>query len=107
MAQQLTDAFLIFTLCVLAIACIFYLVRAVVGPGFSARILAVNSIQTIVIIIICIIAVLQGESYLVDVALIYACMSFVTVIIICKAYLRSHHKDRANDLSNLKGGKDK
>ena len=37
-----------------------------------------------------------------DMALIYAMLGFVTVVIVCKAYLRSHHKDRANDLANLK-----
>lgn len=105
MEQLLTNGFLILSMSILAIACIFYLLRTIIGPGFTDRILAVNSIQTIVIIIICILAVIQGESYIIDVAFIYASMGFVTVIIICKAYLRSHHKDRANDLSNLKGDK--
>lgn len=90
------------SVCVLAIIAFAYLIRAIVGPGFSDRILAVNSIQTIVILIICILSVFQGENYIVDIALIYAMLGFVTVVIVCKAYLRSHHKDRANDLANLK-----
>lgn len=90
------------SMCVLAVIAFAYLVRAIIGPKFSDRILAINSIQTIVILIICILSVFQGENYIVDIALIYAMLGFVTVVIVCKAYLRSHHKDRANDLANLK-----
>ncbi|MBQ3588122.1 MAG: sodium:proton antiporter [Oscillospiraceae bacterium] len=89
-------------MCFLALIAFAYLVRAVIGPKFSDRILAVNSIQTIIILIICILSVFQGENYIVDIALIYAMLGFVTVVIVCKAYLRSHHKDRANDLENIK-----
>jgi multisubunit Na+/H+ antiporter MnhF subunit len=48
------------------------------------------------------VAVMQGENYIVDIAIIYAVLGFVTVIILCKSYLRSHKKDRANDLKTLK-----
>ena len=89
-------------MCFLALIAFAYLVRAVIGPKFSDRILAVNSIQTIIILIICILSVFQGENYIVDIALIYAMLGFVTVVIVCKAYLRSHHKDRANYLENIK-----
>ena len=89
-------------MCVLAIIAFAYLVRAVIGPKFSDRILAINSIQTIIILIMCIFSVFQGENYIVDIALIYAMLGFVAVVIVCKAYLRSHHKDRANDLENIK-----
>ena len=89
-------------MCVLAVIAFAYLIRSISGPKFSDRILAINSIQTIIILIICILSVYQGENYLVDIALIYAMLGFVTVVIVCKAYLRSHHKDRANDLENIK-----
>ena len=89
-------------MCAMAIIAFAYLLRAVAGPKFSDRILAINSIQTIIILIICILSVYQKENYIVDIALIYAMLGFVTVVIVCKAYLRSHHKDRANDLANLK-----
>ena len=46
--------------------------------------------DTFLIIVMCLLA-LVAIGYLI-----------VTVVIVCKAYLRSHHKDRANDLANLK-----
>lgn len=103
MISQAYNVFFIFAMCFLALVAVAYLFRAIIGPNFSDRILAINSIQTIIILIICILSVIQGESYIVDIAIIYAMLGFVTVVIVCKAYLRSHHKDRANDLANLKG----
>lgn len=89
-------------LCYLAILTFAYLFRTIIGPSFFDRILGVNNIGTIVILMICIMSVVQQESYIVDVALIYAMLSFVTVIIVCKAYLRSHKKERSHDFKNLK-----
>lgn len=103
MIENIYNGFLVFAMCIMALIAFAYLARAVSGPKFADRILAVNGIQTIIILIICILSVLHGENYIVDIALIYAMLGFVTVIIVCKAYLRSHHKDRANDLNNLKG----
>ena len=103
MIKEIYSGFLVFAMCIMALIAFAYLARAVSGPKFADRILAFNGIQTIIILIICILSVLQGENYIVDIALIYAMLGFVTVISVCKAYLRSHHKDRANDLNNLKG----
>ena len=103
MINELYNGFLVLAMSIMALIAFAYLARAISGPKFSDRILAVNGIQTIIILIICILSILQGENYIVDIALIYAMLGFVTVIIVCKAYLRSHHKDRANDLNNLKG----
>ena len=103
MINELYNGFLVLAMSIMALIAFAYLARAVSGPKFADRILAVNGIQTIIILIICILSILQGENYIVDIALIYAMLGFVTVIIVCKAYLRSHHKDRANDLNNLKG----
>ena len=102
MINELYNGFLVLAMSIMALIAFAYLARAISGPKFSDRILAVNGIQTIIILIICILSILQGENYIVDIALIYAMLGFVTVVIVCKAYLRSHHKDRANDLENIK-----
>ncbi len=88
----------------LALIVAAYIFRSVMGPSFFDRILSVNNISTITIIMICILSVVQGESYIVDVAFIYALLGFVTIVIVCKAYLRSHKKERTDDFSNLEEG---
>ncbi len=87
---------------VLAVLAFAYLLRTIIGPTFFDRILAVNNISTLVIIMISILAVQQGESYIVDVALIYSMLGFITVLIVCKAYLRTHNRNPASDFAHLK-----
>ncbi len=75
---------------------ILSIIRSVMGPGISDRIIAVNMTGTMVIMII---AVLMDENYLVDVCLIYAMISFLGVVALCKVYTgvylqRKHNEDR-------------
>lgn len=102
MIEKIYDFFFIGAMCVLVLIVFAYFLRTVLGPHFSDRILAINSISTIVMLTISMIAILQGQSYIIDIALIYALLGFITVIILCKAYLASHHRDRDKDLENLK-----
>lgn len=60
------------------------LVRSILGPRFTDRIVAVNVLNTMVIAVISLLAVWLGEDYLVDVALVYALLSFLTVVVISR-----------------------
>ncbi len=63
------------------------LLRAVLGPRVADRIVAVNMMGTIVMVMIAILAVKMEEGYLVDICLIYAMVSFLSVIVITKVYM--------------------
>ena len=102
MAETIYNGFTICMLVVLAIVVFGYFIRTILGPHFADRMVAVNSISTVVMLFISFIAVMQGENYIVDIALIYAVLGFVSVVILCKAYLRSHNKEKANDLKIIK-----
>ena len=75
------------TLIILAIFLILCLIRAVIGPKVADRIVSVNMMGTITIVIIGILSLLLGEGYLVDICLIYAMISFLAVIVLCKVYM--------------------
>lgn len=82
---------------VLIVAC---LIRSVLGPRVTDRIVAVNSIGTMTIVIIAILSVLLDEAYLLDVCLIYAMISFVSVVVLTKIYTgvyREEHKGETQD----------
>ncbi len=69
-------------------ACIFLcLIRAIIGPRISDRIVAINMIGTMTMIIIAIMSVLLSEGYLIDVAMIYAMISFLAVVVLTKVYM--------------------
>ena len=63
------------------------LLRAVKGPRVADRIVAVNMMGTMVMVMIAILALLLGEGYLVDICLIYAMVSFISVIVLTKVYM--------------------
>lgn len=63
------------------------LLRAVKGPRVADRIVAVNMMGTMVMVMIAVLALLLGEGYLVDICLIYAMVSFISVIVLTKVYM--------------------
>jgi len=70
-------------LTLLALAC---LVRCIMGPRISDRVLAINQIGTITVIMVALTVLLLGEGYLADIALVYAMISFLAVIVLSKVY---------------------
>ena len=68
-------------------ACLF---RAVRGPSTADRVIAVNITGTIVIMMILLLALLMEEGYLVDIALVYAMLSFLAVVLLCRIYIGVH-----------------
>mgnify|MGYP003573845844 CR=1 FL=1 len=62
-------------------ALIFAVFRAFIGPTVSDRITAVDNMTTVVTSYMLIIALLLGSSIYIDVALVYAILSFVGVIV--------------------------
>ena len=70
-------------LTLLALAC---LVRCIMGPRISDRVLAINQIGTITVIMVALTVLLLGEGYLADIAMVYAMISFLAVIVLSKVY---------------------
>lgn len=70
----------------LAILLLFCLIRAIKGPTVADRVVAVNMMGTMVMVIIAMLAVFMGESYLLDICLIYAMISFLAVVVLTKVY---------------------
>ena len=80
------------------IICIFFcLVRAIKGPRTSDRIVAVNMIGTMTIIIIAILSIYLKESYLLDICLIYAMLSFLAVVVLTKVYMGVHREQELKE----------
>ena len=85
--EQFCDGFLTVVLVVLGILCFFCLVRSVKGPRIADRIVAVNMIGTMTMMGIAVLTVKLKEAFLADVALIYAMISFLAVVVVAKVYM--------------------
>ncbi|MDD3204998.1 MAG: monovalent cation/H+ antiporter complex subunit F [Lachnospiraceae bacterium] len=72
---------------ILALMMILCLIRAIIGPRVADRIVTVNMMGTMVMVTIAIFALMRNESYLVDICIIYAMISFLAVIVISKVYM--------------------
>ena len=72
------------------------LLRAVRGPRFTDRVVSVNVIGSKTIIMIAILSFLLEEGGLVDIAMVYALLSFLAVVVLSKCYLLPHHPNPAN-----------
>ena len=85
-------------MCVFAIFMILAFSRAVKGPRYTDRIVAINMIGTMTTSVICILAVYLNETALIDVSLVYTLLSFLAVVVMCHV-VTLHHKGRLLFLS--------
>lgn len=75
----------------LMIAC---LVRAILGPRIADRLVSINMTDTIAIMIIALLSVMLNEGYLLDIAIIYAMLSFLAVVVLVKVFIGIYMANR-------------
>ena len=79
----------------LAVFIVFVLVRGILGPRYTDRVISVNLIGSKTIIIISLLSIVLEENGLVDIAMVYALISFVAVVVLSKCYIKPHHPNPA------------
>ncbi len=98
------DIFFLVCIAIVAVLALLCLIRAIIGPKLADRIMAVNMIGTMTISMIVLLSVFLNDSAMIDVALIYAIISFVAVIVLSQIYIgiyreksQLEQKGRGND----------
>ena len=76
---------LVFSSIFLAITILLCMYRAVKGPSVEDRLVAVNVVGTKTIVLILVASFIMNETYFVDVALVYALISFIASVVISKS----------------------
>lgn len=94
LAYQVLTAFALLVLTVLALSC---LIRCIIGPRISDRILSINITGTLTVIMVCATVVLLSEGCLADIALIYAMISFLAVIVLSKVYTGIYYERKQEE----------
>lgn len=74
-------------LIILGVMLFLCLLRACMGPTVADRLVSINMMGTMVMVIIATLAVMMEESYLVDICIIYAMISFLAVIVLSKVIM--------------------
>jgi multicomponent Na+:H+ antiporter subunit F len=77
----------------LSVTAFICLIKAVRGPKLAARIIATNMIAIKTMLLIVVVGVFLSEDYLIDIAVIYALLSFLAVIIFARHVLQIKLKE--------------
>ena len=94
---------------ILGILILLCLIRTVKGPRPADRIVCINMISTQVIVLIAVLSLMFHEGYLADVSLIYAMVSFLAVVVICRIYIGTytrHHEGESSSLADRSAAKE-
>ena len=73
------------------------LLRAIRGPRIADRVVGINMIGTIIIMMIAILSLMLKEGYLVDIAIIYAMLSFLAVVVLVKIYIGIYRSQKTEE----------
>ena len=91
-------SYLYLAVCICLGAAVFAtLIRSITAKTVIGRFVGVNMLTTIVLIVICILSLFLKEGYLTDVALIYALLSCISVILLSKTYTNLFKKDNKDN----------
>lgn len=102
MVVNFQNTIFIISMAILSLSIIAIFLRSIIGPTVADRIICINMIGTKIIIFICMIAGFLKEDFLIDVALVYALINFVSIVVLTYAYGYVHEK---NELSKFKKSK--
>lgn len=96
-ATALMHNYILLICCLLVAGILFCMIRVVKGPRISDRVVATNVIGTLVMLIICLLSYVLDSAFLVDVALLYALLNMLIVVILCRLATVRHqeHLERA------------
>ncbi|MDO5707928.1 MAG: monovalent cation/H+ antiporter complex subunit F [Andreesenia angusta] len=87
------EKILITAIIALSISIFICFIRAVKGPEFADRLIAINVIGTKTIVLISIVSFIIKESYFIDIVLVYALVSFLGSTIISKVLIEENQND--------------
>ncbi len=93
-AENLREVLLIVSAVFLSATIFLCLMRAALGPRFSDRIIAANIIGTKIILLIAVLSLIVGESYLADICLIYAAISFLSVVVLARSVIEKKEGEK-------------
>ena len=70
----------------ITLAMILLLIRAAKGPRWYHRVLVINSLGSLIAILLCVISVLMDFHALIDIALLYVLINFISVMALLRFF---------------------
>ena len=95
---MLLRSFLIVALCLMMVVVFVCLIRAIKGPRVTDRVIALNMIGTLLVMMICILSYLLEEAFLIDVAILYALLNMLVVVVLTRVATTRHYEIHPEEL---------
>ena len=77
----------------LAVAALLALIRSIMANNLINRFIGINILTMVVLVSMCVLSVFLNEGYITDIALVYALLSFIAVLLLCRVYINLFKKD--------------
>ena len=91
------DYLYIIALMALALGLLFALLRAIRGPRIADRIMGINMIGSMVSVTLAFLSVWLRQSWLLDVCILYAMISFLGVVVLAKVCIAAKRQEADHD----------
>ena len=91
------DYLYIIALMALGLGLLFALLRAIRGPRIADRIMGINMIGSMVSVTLAILSVWLRQSWLLDVCILYAMISFLGVVVLAKVCIAAKRQEADHD----------
>lgn len=91
------DYLFFIALAALALGLFFALLRAIRGPRIADRIMGINMIGSMVSVTLAILSVWLRQSWLLDVCILYAMISFLGVVVLAKVCIAAKKQEAGHD----------
>ncbi len=96
-ANTIQKIILTFSAVFLSVSIFICLMRATLGPRFSDRIIAASITGTKIILLIAVLALIIGNDYLADICLIYAIISFLSIVVLARSVIEKKEEKENHD----------
>lgn len=93
MLQQAYSILYGIVLASLAIAALLALIRSIMANNLINRFIGINILTMVVLVSMCVLSIFLNEGYITDIALVYALLSFIAVLLLCRVYINLFKKD--------------
>ena len=84
-------------LCLLGAGMLLCLVRAILGPRYTDRVVALNLLCTLAIFVVCLLSYLLGQPWLLDVAVLYGLLNLLAGAILSRVAVDHHRRRRGEE----------
>ena len=97
MIDKLYNYLFIGLIVVLGVLILLTIIKSIIGPRLTDRIVSVNMVGTSVVSCIVLLTLYLDHSYILDMSLIYVIISFIAVVVLTNVFVNKYEENKEKD----------